>query len=322
MNNESSFFKRLERITLGTASSARQRTFLSAYADSHPVVASAPTPTFFSVLMQSRRFPLYATLTALLVCGTGGATLAAEGSAPGDAFYNIKIHVNEPLMSALSPSTEGQARVSSELAARRVDEVVQLAQAGRLTDEKQQYLDDAFTQEVTKAKVHAAALAREGNIDAAVTVSADLNVHLAGEAQALASVQASAPVKTKAFLQKVLAISGSEVNQDENDQPAVGTQEDSHEQKDTHEPVHVGLVSMKSVSKVGSTTAATTTKYSARPRTVSAKHPESLFITASTSLSRLLSAPASDVLPKTDRAIQVQVQSQPTDDIEGLNILR
>lgn len=297
MNKETQFLQTLSHAKMTRDEKTRQRSALMAYADTNPMIVATTAPTFFSVLIGSTRFPLYATLMGIIVIGGGASTLAAEGSVPGDAFYGIKIHVNEPLMSALSPSAEGQARVSAQLAARRVDEVVTLASSGRLTDEKQQYLSDAFAKEVEKTKVHTNVLTSKGETDAAEAVTADFASSLAGEAQALAAVQTPTPAKTKTFLRDVLAISSRD---DANNEDSLAT-----ENKDSEEQGNGTKIVAKALLKNASTSQATSSSkraFTARVR--NEKRAPSLMITASTTLSNLLET-SSKIVPKTDRAIQL-----------------
>ncbi len=292
MNKETQFLQNLSHAKMTRGEKARQRAALMMYADSNPVPEVASTPTFFSMLVTSARFPLYASLMSIIVIVSGTGALAAEGSVPGDVFYSIKIHVNEPLMSALSPSAEGQARVSAELAARRVDEVVTLASTGRLTDEKQQYLSDAFAKEVEKTKTHTEVLSSKGESDTAEAVTADFTSHLAGEAQALAAIQTPTPVKTKAFLREVLAISSRDTSDD-------GQDEETLSAKDA------GIkVAARTLLKNASTSDATSTAKRAISRIRKEGRVPALMITASTTLSNVLET-SSKIVPKTDRAIQI-----------------
>lgn len=299
MNKETSFLHTLQNVTMSTVEKTRLRSELSLYADAHPLVATEPAPTLLSALMSSRRFPMYATLATIVVLSGSASTLAAESSVPGDAFYAIKIHLNEPLMSALSPSTEGQARISSALASRRAEEVVTLASSGRLTEEKQDYLDTAFTAEVEKAKEHTDALSERGDKAIADEVTADFTVRLAGEAQALAAIQTPTPPKTRTFLRKVIALSSGE----QNDSPLDVTSEENNASGDAQD---VQKPATGRTALIGTTTARTvaTAKKAKTIRILRDRPARGLLIPASTTLSHVLET-SSQIAPKTDRAIQV-----------------
>lgn len=306
MNKETSFLHTLQNVTMSTAEKTRLRSELSLYADAHPQVATEPAPTFLSVLMSSRRFPMYATLATIVVLSSSASTLAAESSVPGDAFYAIKIHLNEPLMSAFAQSTEGQARVSSALASRRAEEVVTLASSGRLTEEKQDYLDTAFTQEVEKTKEHTEALSQRGDKALADEVTADFTVRLAGEAQALASIQTPTPPKTRTFLQKVIALSSGE------QEPSLSGV--SSEGNDLVDGAQGDNPAVSRTALLG-TTSARTPKRTATVNPMKDRRTRGLLITASTTLSRVLET-SSQITPKTDRAIQAD-REEHTSVLEG-----
>ncbi len=308
MNKETHFLQSLSHAKMTRAEKARQRSVLMTYVDNNPAVVAPSAPTYLSTLLNSSRFPLYATFMSIIVIGGGASTLAAESSVPGDVFYGIKIHVNEPLMSVLSPSAEGQARVSAELAARRVDEVVALASTGRRTDEKQEYLDTAFTAQVEKTRAHVETLHKEGNGQIADDVTSDLTSHLAGEAQALGAVQVPTAEKTKQFLKKVLAISEGESS---------GSMEtdgsDAQTVEDAARPTQVALLA---------TTTATTTAHAKKAITLRRQRDggaRTLRITASTTLNRIFES-SSQIVPKTDRAISSEEEGDKKDLDETLRL--
>src|SRR5689334_9116525 len=128
------FLKRLSGITLSDNERLQMRERLAAYAHLHvPLTVPAETQTGLFAFFASRRFSTYALALLVLVVAGSGVTFAAEGSAPGDALYAIKIDVNEPVMVAFAPTAEGQAKVAANIATRRVDEAVTLASRGTLT---------------------------------------------------------------------------------------------------------------------------------------------------------------------------------------------
>lgn len=305
MNNEKMFFHTLRSITMSGAKKTRLRGALSLYADERPMAVVEDAPTFLSILMESKRFPLYATLTALLVLGSGATTLAAEGSTPGDTFYAIKIHVNEPLMVVLSPSIEGKARVSATLATRRVDEVVLLASSGRLTAEKQEYLEAQFAYEAEKTREHTDELVSRGDKVTADEVRADFIVRLAGEAQALGAIQTPTPEKTKKFLSTVLAV--SEANQGQEAENFLLADQLDGEAKE-YVSQSVTLVATATEQKASSSASM---RKNARSKGKTFTQVRTLRITASTTLQRIFENSTPAVAPKTDKAIQtIEQESQ------------
>lgn len=204
-NFNPTFLKRLKDLGLSHNEHLALRERLAAYADLHPGIAAPATANGFFVFLSTRRFATYA-FSFLLVLGvTGGVAAASEGSVPGEALYSIKIHVNEPLMTALAATNVDQAKVAAKIATRRADEAVTLASRGELSAQNQQYLSQEFTKSVAKAADRANKLAESGDTVAAANVQADFAANLAGEAQALGALSNSQTDGQRAATEKMLA---------------------------------------------------------------------------------------------------------------------
>ena len=203
------FIQRLKSLELTDNSKLAMRERLVSYLDMHPVVM-APSPTTglssFFAFASSRRFSLYAASFLVLIIAGGSVTLAAEGSAPGDALYDVKVHVNEPVMTALATGDTGQAQVAAKIATRRANEAVLLATRGTLTEARRADLTMRFTDSIKKAAEKADALAAAGRPDEALTVKENLAANLAGEAQALGAVATGEKDGDKARAEDLLAV--------------------------------------------------------------------------------------------------------------------
>lgn len=210
------FLKRLKSIALSNNERLMMRERLALYTDVHPYVAGGPVVSSYGGVFSffsSALFPRYAAAFATLLLVVGGVSNAAEGSAPGDALYALKIQVNEPLMTVLAPTVEGQAKVASSLATRRIDEAVTLAARGELTSERETYLSEEFDSHVVAAAQKTEALENTGNVEGALRVRADFAARLAGEAQALGAVTTSDTTQSAGLLRAVVATS-AEISHD------------------------------------------------------------------------------------------------------------
>ncbi|MDB5194915.1 MAG: hypothetical protein JWO84_99 [Parcubacteria group bacterium] len=209
-DSTTSFLKRLKGITLSNNERLSLRERLAAYADLHQITASSgvrsPFGSFF-LFIESRRFSSYTMALLLVVVVGGGVTLAADTSVPGDSLYSIKINVNEPVLTALTPTATGQANVAAQIATRRVDEAVILASRGTLTPERQAYLTQKFDTSVKVAAAKADALASTGDSAGSDTVKANFAANLAGEAQALGAVTTNDTAQSADLLRTVVATS-------------------------------------------------------------------------------------------------------------------
>lgn len=320
MINETHFLKKLKSITMSTAQKSRMRDKLDVYADMHSYVqpeATASPYAFLFAFMETKRFPLYASLMVALLITGSGMTFAAEQSAPGDSLYALKVHVTEPVLTVLSPSAEGQARISARLATRRADEVVSLATRGRLTAERENYLDEAFSKEVSKAVERSNQLEQKGDTEKAQSVRADLAVSLAGEAQALGAVSHQSGKDKGAFLRKIVATSQSVSGASETP--------DTLDNQDTSTTSTATTVSHSTTPKP---LLGTTTEISLKKPALLRQSKEGilkirpLFINASTTFSGILLAPSGLVVPKTDSIlIQTQHEESNRDSAELRNVL-
>ena len=74
----------------------------------------------------------YLAIPVILIMGAG-ISFAAENSLPGNFLYPVKIHVNEPIESALSISPKSKIDLNSHLAQTRLKEAEQLLSQGKLS---------------------------------------------------------------------------------------------------------------------------------------------------------------------------------------------
>ncbi len=93
-------------------------------------------------------------LTIAMLVG-GSVAAAAEGSLPGDVLYAIKVNVNEEVRSAVTVSSEGQAKWDAERAARRLQEAEKLAVEGRLDAPTTAQLEAKFEEHAQESITHA-----------------------------------------------------------------------------------------------------------------------------------------------------------------------
>ena len=98
-------------------------------------------------------------IVALLI--GGGTTFAAEGALPGGPLYAVKVSINEQVQSALAFSSEAQAKLDAELAARRLSEAETLASRGELSAEVQADIEKRFEAHAESFEKESAKLASE-----------------------------------------------------------------------------------------------------------------------------------------------------------------
>lgn len=288
MKNNMPQFDTLKALALSDSEKARMREALIFYANENPVIREMAAPAF-SAFFASRAFSLYATMVAMLVVFGGGVTLAAEGSVPGETLYSLKVSVSEPVMTVLATSDEDKARLASKLAVRRLDEVAVLASTGRLTEEKQAELESSFDVHVEALEKHTATLAQKGDLKAAQALSEEFSVSLASEIQLLSTSKMEVSEKSRNLLKKVIALSSRDSGRAIAYHDEEGDDDDFTKGSATIALKKNGFVGTSSFLASSTATSrnasdASTTENGVR----SGYRPRPLFLTASTSLSKIL----------------------------------
>jgi len=115
-------------------------------------------------------------IIALVIAVSGGVSVAAETSVPGDILYSVKTSVNEKVRGALATSAEAEAEWQVRLAERRLEEAAKLEARGTLDADVEQELSDAFN-EHAEAAVNAAANIGSSGQDG-VSVDLDISARL------------------------------------------------------------------------------------------------------------------------------------------------
>ena len=128
----------------------------------------------FLQLMTRRLTSMPAIIIAIIVALSGGVSVAAQNSLPGDALYPIKVEVNERVMTRLAFSVEASAEVEARLAERRVEEAEKLAASGKLKADVAAKLSERFDERAEKVNALIDRLEADGKTEAAANVTAML----------------------------------------------------------------------------------------------------------------------------------------------------
>ncbi len=135
MKNHSldNLIKDLKKVTLTSEEKSGLFARLNEYADIHePVLVTKKSP-YFSYFHLSRTLSYsFVSAFALLLVITGGAVTRSEKSLPGDALYQLKVSVAEPLKVAFSPNPEARELIQVQNIEERLNEAEILAVQGKL----------------------------------------------------------------------------------------------------------------------------------------------------------------------------------------------
>jgi hypothetical protein len=136
-----------------------------------------------SLLLQPIIYKLKPMHVALIIAllFSGGTVVAAERALPGDVLYPVKVGVNEEVRSALTISSEAQAKWDARRAEKRLEEAEKLANSGQLNAENRANLEARFLAHAEAFKARAekieARLGAESSFRANSNFEAALKAH-------------------------------------------------------------------------------------------------------------------------------------------------
>ena len=104
-----------------------------------------------------------ALIIALIVALSGGTSVAAVNSLPGDALYGVKVSVNEPIAGLFTVSQEAKTVRQGKLAERRLQEVEDLVANGVFDEEKRSEIEARLNDHINKFSLNASLLASDKN---------------------------------------------------------------------------------------------------------------------------------------------------------------
>ena len=186
---------KLFSIKLSQKSSTDMRANLQAYAEFHtPVIGPAAvlSPYSFEYIFSyvAQRPRVFGGIVAIVLLFTSsfGVADAAEKSLPGEALYNVKVAVIEPIQGTFITNAADKAQWENILINRRLSEATTLAIQDKLATSTQEYLANQVATHVALAQQDAVALDTSGQTTSAAQVRTDLTEKLATNADALSKI--------------------------------------------------------------------------------------------------------------------------------------
>lgn len=132
--------------------------------------------TWYQYVSQRKFVPSVA-LLFVLVC-TGGVSLAAEGSLPGDALYSLKVNVNESVKSFVAVTPEAKAKFALEVTDKRLKEAAILSQSGKLNTQTGEIIKKQLNRQANQVKFQVASLVSTNNLRAAQEIAVNFESSL------------------------------------------------------------------------------------------------------------------------------------------------
>lgn len=129
---------------------------------------------FTNSLFKNKNYMTALLLAFMLVVG-GGSSAMAEKAIPGDALYQMKVSVNEPIVGMLTLSKEGDVAWQERLVERRLEEAQKVVAGGTLSTSTQAQIEANVHAQVDKFNVAVEDLSHDNGKD---VVSSELAVRL------------------------------------------------------------------------------------------------------------------------------------------------
>lgn len=146
----------------------------------HEEIKTPVKSTFISAwysYVQERKFiPALSVFGILLI--TGGASLFAESSLPGDSLYSIKVNLNENVRGLAAVTPEAKAKFALEITDKRLQEAAILSTRGQLNAENSEIVRQQILKQVGQVKNQVASLASTNNLKAAQSIAVNFESSL------------------------------------------------------------------------------------------------------------------------------------------------
>lgn len=134
------------------------------------------------------------TIAILIILLLGGGTsLAAEGAAPGEALYSVKVSINEPIRGALAFTDEADVEWQARLMERRLEEAERLSVRAKLDAQARVEIETRLAVHAKAFEDKAKELKEQGRADSALEARSELESRLKAHTQVLAAILERTP---------------------------------------------------------------------------------------------------------------------------------
>ncbi len=110
----------------------------------------------------------------ILVSATGGTSIVADSTVPGNFLYPVKINLNEKVETFTAISTEAKAVVQAKHINERLSEAEILSTQNKLNDIVKTQIEAKFSQDLQKTMTRIDSLSTSGNTESAKKVKVDI----------------------------------------------------------------------------------------------------------------------------------------------------
>lgn len=126
---------------------------------------------------------------------SGGVSYAAEGALPGDAFYPVKVEINERVRGWVAVSEEAKTEWQTRVVERRLEEAETLAAENRFTADARNRIEANFEAHAERVEEHIARMEANENLHVAADISSNFETSLRTHAAVLERLNADAEIE-------------------------------------------------------------------------------------------------------------------------------
>jgi hypothetical protein len=140
----------------------------------------------------------------LAVAIGGGVAAETQQALPGDAFYPLKVNVEEPIEIRLTHGDIAQAQLDIAFAQTRLGEAQMLAKENKLDAAAQSEVTQSFDSHVQSASIVVANLETQGDYQGATTLADELQTMLTNEVGILQDASSQGSIERQVSLVPIL----------------------------------------------------------------------------------------------------------------------
>ena len=120
---------------------------------------------------------MLAIIIPIIIAISGGVSVAAENSLPGDFLFPVKVKVNEEIRSAIALTPRAKAEWEIKVAERRLEEAEKLSAEGKLKAEVSAKIEENFKAHADRVQERIAKFEAEDKAEVSSQFETSLNAH-------------------------------------------------------------------------------------------------------------------------------------------------
>jgi hypothetical protein len=178
-------FKKLKNEKLSESEKQIMFNRLNSFIDENPIqtvwyknIGNKIISPFQDGLLLHHKMLASAFVIVILISATGGTSIVANSSVPGNLLYPVKINLNEKVETFTAISPEAKAVIEAKHIDERLSEAEILSTQNKLNDMIKSQIETKFSQDLQNTMVRIDTLDTSGNTESAKKVKANIEKSL------------------------------------------------------------------------------------------------------------------------------------------------